>query len=127
MSPAEEQLLWNSGASQPGFEAVLEVFVDNFVLRRELVGACCAFVCGEKVVDLWGGIRNRQSAHEWCKHITTTKVEPQNLLGFNGNDACAANAKVTGGENVGKARQEQWSASGGHCYQSGEKGLSTTL
>ena len=42
-----------------GFEAVQEAFTENFVHRRELGGACCAFVRGEKVVDLWGGIRNK--------------------------------------------------------------------
>ena len=33
-----------------GFEAVREAFTENFVHRRELGGACCAFVRGEKVV-----------------------------------------------------------------------------
>jgi hypothetical protein len=43
-----------------GFEAVREAFADNFARRHELGGACCAYVHGEKVVDLWGGIRNRK-------------------------------------------------------------------
>src|SRR4030095_12775095 len=33
--------------------------------RRELGGACCAFYRGEKVVDLWGGIRNKQTGEPW--------------------------------------------------------------
>jgi hypothetical protein len=45
------------GNVSPGFEAVREAFAENFVRRRELGGACCAFHRGEKVVDLWGGIR----------------------------------------------------------------------
>ena len=48
-----------------GFEAVREAFVENFVRRRELGGACCAFVRGEKVVDLWGGIRNKRTGEPW--------------------------------------------------------------
>jgi CubicO group peptidase (beta-lactamase class C family) len=44
---------------------VREAFVENFVRRRELGGACCAFVHGEKVVDLWGGIRNKLTAERW--------------------------------------------------------------
>lgn len=48
-----------------GFEPVREVFIDNFVRRRELGGACCAFRRGEKVVDLWGGIRNKHTAEPW--------------------------------------------------------------
>ena len=42
-----------------GFEAVREAFADNFVRRRELGGACCAYYQGEKVVDLWGGIQKQ--------------------------------------------------------------------
>jgi CubicO group peptidase (beta-lactamase class C family) len=48
-----------------GFEAVREAFADNFARRRELGGACCAYVRGEKVVDLWGGIRNKQTGEPW--------------------------------------------------------------
>jgi len=50
-----------------GFEAVREVFADNLVRRNELGGACCAYVHGEKVVDLWGGIRNKQTGDPWEK------------------------------------------------------------
>jgi CubicO group peptidase (beta-lactamase class C family) len=48
-----------------GFEAVRAAFAENFVRRRELGGGCCAFHCGEKVVDLWGGIRNKQTGEPW--------------------------------------------------------------
>ena len=48
-----------------GFEAVREAFAENFVRRRELGGACCAFVRGDKVVDLWGGIRNKRTGEPW--------------------------------------------------------------
>jgi CubicO group peptidase (beta-lactamase class C family) len=48
-----------------GFEAVREAFVENFARRRELGGACCVYVDGEKVVDLWGGIRNKQTGEPW--------------------------------------------------------------
>jgi CubicO group peptidase (beta-lactamase class C family) len=48
-----------------GFEAVGEAFEQNFVRRGELGGACCAFVHGEKVVDLWGGIRNKHTGEPW--------------------------------------------------------------
>lgn len=48
-----------------GFEAVREAFADNFARRRELGGACCAYHRGEKVVDLWGGIRNQQTGEPW--------------------------------------------------------------
>jgi CubicO group peptidase (beta-lactamase class C family) len=48
-----------------GFEAVRHVFAENFERRHELGGACCAFFHGEKVVDLWGGIRNKQTGEPW--------------------------------------------------------------
>jgi hypothetical protein len=45
-----------------GFEAVRAAFADNFARRRELGGACCAYHRGEKVVDLWGGVRTSRPA-----------------------------------------------------------------
>lgn len=48
-----------------GFEAVHKAFADNFARRRELGGACCAYQRGGKVVDLWGGIRNKQTGEPW--------------------------------------------------------------
>jgi CubicO group peptidase (beta-lactamase class C family) len=53
------------GNVTPGFEAVREAFRDNFARRGELGGACCAYYRGEKVVDLWGGIRNKQTGEPW--------------------------------------------------------------
>jgi len=53
------------GHVSPGFEAVREAFVQNFIRRRELGGACCAFYRGQKVVDLWGGIRNKRTGEPW--------------------------------------------------------------
>ena len=50
-----------------GFEAVREAFVENFRSRRELGGAVCAYVRGEKVVDLWGGVRNKATRQPWEK------------------------------------------------------------
>jgi CubicO group peptidase (beta-lactamase class C family) len=48
-----------------GFEAVRDAFAENFARRRELGGACCAYYHGEKVVDLWGGIRNKKTGEPW--------------------------------------------------------------
>jgi CubicO group peptidase (beta-lactamase class C family) len=54
-----------SGYVKPGFEAVQEAFVENFKRRNELGAACCIYYCGEKVVDLWGGIRNKATGEPW--------------------------------------------------------------
>jgi len=48
-----------------GFEAVREAFAENFRRRRELGGAVCAYVRGEKVVDLWGGVRIKSTSEPW--------------------------------------------------------------
>ena len=53
------------GSVAPGFAAVRQAFADNFARRRELGGACCVYRNGEKVVDLRGGIRNKQTSEPW--------------------------------------------------------------
>jgi len=53
------------GFARAGFEAVHEAFADNFYRRNELGAACCIYLQGEKVVDLWGGIRNKATGEPW--------------------------------------------------------------
>jgi len=53
------------GHVSAGFEAVRDAFVENFTRRNELGGACCVYHRGEKVVDLWGGVRNRSTGAPW--------------------------------------------------------------
>src|SRR6185503_17822232 len=53
------------GEVSHGFEAVRDAFSENFTRRRELGGACCVYHRGAKVVDLWGGIRNKQTREPW--------------------------------------------------------------
>jgi CubicO group peptidase (beta-lactamase class C family) len=48
-----------------GFEPVRDAFLENFSRRRELGAACCVYRDGEKVVDLWGGIRNKATGEPW--------------------------------------------------------------
>lgn len=55
------------GHVSPGFEAVRDVFAENFTRRHELGGACCVYHHGEKVVDLWGGVRNKSTGEPWEK------------------------------------------------------------
>jgi len=54
-----------AGFVKPGFEAVREAFVENFTHRHELGAACCIYYRGDKVVDLWGGIRNQTTGEPW--------------------------------------------------------------
>jgi len=53
------------GLVKPGFEAVRDAFVENFERRGELGAACAVYHRGEKVVDLWGGIRSRATGEPW--------------------------------------------------------------
>ena len=53
------------GYVSKGFEAVRAAFLDNFLLRKELGAACCVYREGKKVVDLWGGIRNKATGEPW--------------------------------------------------------------
>jgi CubicO group peptidase (beta-lactamase class C family) len=48
-----------------GFERVRDAFAANFARRHELGGACCVYVDGEKIVDLWGGVRNKKTGEPW--------------------------------------------------------------
>jgi CubicO group peptidase (beta-lactamase class C family) len=54
-----------SGFAKPGFEAVREAFIENFERRHELGAACCIYYRGEKVVDLWGGVKNQSTGEPW--------------------------------------------------------------
>jgi CubicO group peptidase (beta-lactamase class C family) len=53
------------GQVDRAFESVRDVFGENLATRRELGGACCAFLRGHKIVDLWGGIRNEATGDPW--------------------------------------------------------------
>jgi CubicO group peptidase (beta-lactamase class C family) len=55
------------GSVAPGFEEVRREFERNFAERRELGAACAAYVGGEKVVDLWGGVRDARDGSRWAR------------------------------------------------------------
>jgi CubicO group peptidase (beta-lactamase class C family) len=65
MSVVTSNCLTIHGLVSPGFEKVREAFAENFDRRHELGGACCAYCHGEKVVDLWGGVRNKLTGEPW--------------------------------------------------------------
>jgi CubicO group peptidase (beta-lactamase class C family) len=54
-----------SGFVKPGFEAVRDAFAENFTRRGELGAACCVYYRGEKIIDLWGGIRTEATGRPW--------------------------------------------------------------
>lgn len=62
---AVQETIGIQGYVNKGFEAVRDAFLENFLLRKELGAACCVYREGEKVVDLWGGIRSRATGEPW--------------------------------------------------------------
>lgn len=54
-----------NGSVEPGFEKVREKFIENFKRGDEVGAACAAYHKGKKVVDLWGGYRDKKSKDPW--------------------------------------------------------------
>src|SRR2546429_6599873 len=55
------------GSVAPGFEPVRAEFERNFAERGELGAACAAYRGGEKVLDLWGGVRDARTGEPWAQ------------------------------------------------------------
>jgi CubicO group peptidase (beta-lactamase class C family) len=53
------------GEVSPGFEEVASEFEKNFAQREEVGAACAVYHEGRKVVDLWGGYRDREALDPW--------------------------------------------------------------
>jgi CubicO group peptidase (beta-lactamase class C family) len=53
------------GTVSPGFEPVEAAFRENFERRGEVGAAACAWHGGEQVVDLWGGLADRDDERPW--------------------------------------------------------------
>ncbi|MBW1885540.1 MAG: beta-lactamase family protein, partial [Deltaproteobacteria bacterium] len=60
------------GSVEPGFEAVRFAFERNFTDRKELGAAFAVYHRGKKVVDLWGGHRDRKRREPWQADTLTT-------------------------------------------------------
>lgn len=55
------------GVCAPGFEPVLEAFVENFTRRGEIGASLCARIGGETVLDLWGGLADPDTDRPWAE------------------------------------------------------------
>jgi CubicO group peptidase (beta-lactamase class C family) len=53
------------GTCAPGFEAVGEAFAKNLADESEVGAACCVYVNGAPVVDVWGGLADRDAGRPW--------------------------------------------------------------
>jgi len=66
------------GTVARGWERVRDEFIENFKSRGELGASVCVYYRGEKVVDLWGGYRDRSAQEPWeedtlCPLFSTSK------------------------------------------------------
>jgi CubicO group peptidase (beta-lactamase class C family) len=52
------------GAWAPGFEWVREAFAKNLA-ESEVGAACCVYLNGEPVVDVWGGLADSEAERPW--------------------------------------------------------------
>ncbi len=50
-----------------GFEPVVDAFAVNLLERGEVGAAYCAYLDGEPVVDIWGGVADRDTATPWSQ------------------------------------------------------------
>lgn len=55
------------GTVASGFEKVKVEFEKNFTDRNEIGAACAIYLAGKKVVDLWGGYRDKNKTLPWSK------------------------------------------------------------
>jgi CubicO group peptidase (beta-lactamase class C family) len=53
------------GSVETGFEAVREAFADNFERHGDVGGACCVYLHGRPVVDLWAGLADPTTGRPW--------------------------------------------------------------
>lgn len=53
------------GTCSPEFSAVRDAFEDNFRRRGEIGAAVCVYSNGRKVVDLWGGYKDKARTVPW--------------------------------------------------------------
>lgn len=67
---SEQSVIPIAGDCAPGYEAVSEVFKENFAERGEIGAAVCVYADGRKVVDLWGGYKDATRAHPWEQDTT---------------------------------------------------------
>ncbi|MFA5885289.1 MAG: serine hydrolase domain-containing protein [Acidimicrobiia bacterium] len=66
------------GHADAGWGAVADAFARNFTEHGDVGAACSVYADGRMVVDLWGGLADRDAAREWaedtlCITFSTTK------------------------------------------------------
>ncbi len=57
------------GVVEPGFERVRDAFEANFEQQAEVGAACCLYLDGRVVVDIWGGNKD-SDGNPWREDTT---------------------------------------------------------
>ena len=55
------------GTFDPGFDAVADAFAANFADHGDVGAAVCVYHRGRPVVDLWGGLADREVGRPWAR------------------------------------------------------------
>jgi CubicO group peptidase (beta-lactamase class C family) len=55
------------GDVEEGFGAVADAFARNFTDHSDVGAACCVYRDGAPVVDIWGGLADRDTRREWAR------------------------------------------------------------
>ncbi|MBW2499927.1 MAG: beta-lactamase family protein [Deltaproteobacteria bacterium] len=58
------------GRVAEGFEAICEAFEENFERHGDVGAACCVYLEGETIVDIWGGVADPAAGREWQEETT---------------------------------------------------------
>src|SRR5262249_59472455 len=58
------------GDVDPRFAAVREAFAENFAQHGDVGAACAVYHRGRLVVDLWGGLADRETGPPWERDTT---------------------------------------------------------
>src|SRR2546425_10066166 len=89
------------GAWATGFEGVSEAFVRNLA-ESEVGAACCVYWNGEPVVDVWGGLADREGSRPWQRD-TAALVFSSDQGGDRGADPSARAARPARARRAGRA------------------------
>ena len=76
MGTANSKTIQAEGYVAPGFESVKKMFEQNFQRGADESSQLCVYVGEEKVVDLWGSIKDKDFSGDSITNVfSSTKVE----------------------------------------------------
>ncbi len=58
------------GFVEAGYGGVMDAFIANFARRHDVGAACAAYVDGQRVVEVWGGVADTRTRRPWQRDTT---------------------------------------------------------